>query len=153
MDHEVDGAPEAAHLLEDGIDGGAVRHVAMADDRSVELLRQGLHAFFKRIALIGEGEFRPVLARRLGNAPGNGTIIRHAHDQAALAGQNAGGLCLRHGSPRSSLDRSIRNGLFNRPGDHGEALFGRLVHNVFGDASTEQSAFPLPHVGRVRVGV
>ncbi len=37
------------------------------------------------VTLIGEGHLGPLGAQRLGDAPGNGVVIRHPHDQPALA--------------------------------------------------------------------
>ena len=90
MDHEVDLAPQALDFGEGGIDGRAVGDVAMADDMGTKLGGQRTHALFKRIALIGEGEFGTGQARGPGDAPGNRTIVGDAHDEATLAGENSG---------------------------------------------------------------
>ena len=45
---------------------------------------QRRHPLAERLALIGEGEFRPVLGQRLGDAPGDRVIVGDAHDEAAL---------------------------------------------------------------------
>ena len=47
------------------------------------------HALFQRFALIGEGELGARVMGGLGDAPGDGAIVGDAHDQAALACQNA----------------------------------------------------------------
>ena len=71
--------------IESRIDGGDVLDVAGQDEIGAERLRQRRHALAERLALIGEGEFRAVLAQGLGDAPGNGMVVGDAHDEAALS--------------------------------------------------------------------
>ena len=73
MDDEIEGAPELLDLGEDRVDAGRIRHVAMADDGRVELLRQRLHALLQRVALIGEGEFGAVACAPPGRCPRRST--------------------------------------------------------------------------------
>jgi hypothetical protein len=65
----------------------------MAQHDAAHLFRQRLHAFLKRIALIGEGEFRPVLMAGFRDAPGNRHLVGKAHDEPALAGHDVAALC------------------------------------------------------------
>ena len=50
----------------------------IAGDQTAQTLRL-------RLALIGEGEFGAVRFERARDAPGNGMVVRDAHDEAALA--------------------------------------------------------------------
>ncbi len=85
MDDEIELAPRRFHRREDGVDGGGLRHVAMADDQPVDLLGQRLDPLLERIALIGEGKVRAMRAAGLGDAPGDRAVVGDTHDQAALA--------------------------------------------------------------------
>ena len=88
MDDEVELAPGSFDLVEHGVDRGGVGHVAMADDEGVELLGERTDALLQRVALIGEGEVGARRAGRLGDAPGDGTVVGEAHDESAPAGKD-----------------------------------------------------------------
>ena len=66
--------------------------------------RQRLHPLAERLALVGEGELGAVLVRALGDAPGDGLVVRDPHDQAALAAHQSG----RHGRPTSGFGVGVR---------------------------------------------
>lgn len=91
VDDEVELAPELLDLGEDRVDRRAVGDVAMADDMAAKLLGKRLDPLLQRIALIGEGEFRSRIRRRLGDAPGDGPVVRDAHHEPALALEEIGG--------------------------------------------------------------
>ncbi len=88
MDQEVEPAPDLLHRLESGIDRGGIGDVAVTHDDPVELLRQRSHALFERLALEREGQFGAGGPRRLGDAPGDGSVVGEAHDEATTAGQH-----------------------------------------------------------------
>ena len=90
MDQKVELAPELFDRGEHCVDRGRIGDVAMAHDLAVELPGQRPHALFERLALIREGEVRARRPRRLGDAPGDRTIVREPHDEASPAGQNTG---------------------------------------------------------------
>src|SRR5437764_12179718 len=60
-------------------------HVARQHERGSERLRQRTHAAAQSLALIGKGEGCAMRCQRLCYAPGDGMIVRDAHDQATLA--------------------------------------------------------------------
>jgi hypothetical protein len=91
VDDEVELAPELLFGVEHRIDGRRIGDVAMADDMAAEFRRQRLDALLQRIALIGEGEFGALRLARLGNAPGDGTVVGDAQNDAALALEQIGG--------------------------------------------------------------
>ncbi len=74
---------------EDRVDGGGVGDVAMAGDMGADAFGERAHALFQRFALIGEGELGARVMGGLGDAPGDGSVVGDAHNQAALACQNA----------------------------------------------------------------
>ncbi len=82
---EIELAPLAAELCKHRIDGGGVADVTGQHQLRSQLTRQRLDALLERIALIGEGESRALRRRGLGDAPGDGAVVGHSHDQAALA--------------------------------------------------------------------
>jgi hypothetical protein len=67
------------------VDRGDILDVAGHDEVGAELGGERLHALAKRLALVGEGEFRALCRKLLGDAPGDGMIVRDPHDEAALA--------------------------------------------------------------------
>ena len=60
-------------------------HVAMAEHRGADLLRQRLHPLLQRIALIGEADLGALRAAGPGDAPGERPVVGDPQDQAALA--------------------------------------------------------------------
>src|SRR5690606_1052057 len=50
-----------------------------------EFCGERLHPLAERLALIGEGEFGALRGELLGDAPGDGVIVRDPHDETALA--------------------------------------------------------------------
>lgn len=96
-------APDFADLGENGVDGRLVGHVAMADDGRAELGGEGADTLFQRLALVGKGEFRAGLAAGPRDAPGDRTVVRDAHDEAALARhemRSRAEVCVSHGLVR-----------------------------------------------------
>src|SRR4249920_3021672 len=71
----------------------------MADDGGAEGLGKGLDALLQGVALVGEGEIGALRAGGGGDAPGDRAVVRHPHDEAALARKNAGPRRIRHESP------------------------------------------------------
>src|SRR5690349_11589212 len=69
----------------------------MSDHDPADLLGERLDPLLQRVALIGESEFRAMLMRRPGDAPGDGTVVRDPHDEAALAAHQSRGV--RHAYP------------------------------------------------------
>jgi hypothetical protein len=70
----------------------------MTDDVRAKFSREWAHALLKRVTLEGEGEFRPMVMGRFGDAPGNRAIVGHTHNQPALTGENGRPAirCVRH---------------------------------------------------------
>ena len=85
MHQEVDAAPLFLQSLEGRRNRRAVFDVARDDQRGADLFGQRLDAAAEGLALIGESQFSAVLGKLLGDAPGNGVVVRDAHDEPALA--------------------------------------------------------------------
>ena len=85
MDQEVDAAPLFPERLKGSSNRGAVLDVARHQDLGADLFGQRLDAAAEGLALVGEGEFGAVFGELLRDAPGNGVVIRDAHDEPALA--------------------------------------------------------------------
>ena len=82
------------------IEAFLVLDVGLLDDRRAEPLDHRQDALAERSALIGESHFGARGVQGLGDAPGNRTLIGHAHDQAALAGHHLGHFRQGHGLGR-----------------------------------------------------
>jgi hypothetical protein len=67
------------------------------------LSASGAHALAQRLALVGEGEFGAVRGERAGDAPGDGMVVGHAHDQAATALHQSG----HAGTPRFTVGPQV----------------------------------------------
>ena len=98
MHHEIERSPQRGDRRECRVDGRGLGDVAMAHDVAADLLHQRLDAALECLALIREGERGAVSVGSFCDAPGDGTIVRHPHDQAALAAHDPGGF--RHDAPR-----------------------------------------------------
>ena len=85
MNQEIDLAPGLLQFGENIVDGRNVFDIAGQKDVGANGIGQRLHALAEGFALIGEGQFGPVLAQFTRDAPGNGMIIGDAHHQAAPA--------------------------------------------------------------------
>ena len=59
--------------------------VAIDQGGGLQRFDQRHHALAEQIALIGKGQLRACFMQRLGDAPGDGMLVGHAHDQAAFA--------------------------------------------------------------------
>jgi hypothetical protein len=85
MNEKIDLAPDLLQFGEDVVDSGNVLDITGQQDIGANGISQRLHPPAEGLALIGEGQFGPVLAQFTGNAPGNGMVIGDAHHQAAPA--------------------------------------------------------------------
>ena len=92
MDEEVELAPFLFDDLEDSVDGGGIRHIAMSDDFGADFLGEWAHAFAQRLALERERQLRAGLGGLLGDAPCDGAIVGDAEHEPSLASQQAGPL-------------------------------------------------------------
>jgi hypothetical protein len=93
MDDEIQLAPALLQFPECGIDGGHVRDIAGQHDCRARFRCQRIDALLQGIALIGKGQFGAMVGASLGNAPGDGTVVGDAHDQALLAGHDCLFVC------------------------------------------------------------
>lgn len=88
------------------IDRALLGDVAIDQRSRIERLDEGRHALLEALTLIGESELRTGFMERAGDAPGDGAIVGHAHDEAALALHEA---AFRHGMlPRHNLKCPLR---------------------------------------------
>ncbi len=85
MDEEIELAPASLDRLEGGVEGRAIGDVAGQDEIGAKIFRQRFDPALQRLALIGEGQFGPLRTAGLGNALGDGPVVRHAHDQAPFS--------------------------------------------------------------------
>jgi hypothetical protein len=85
MNNEIEPAPLFLDRRKDGIHRGGVGDVTMAGDKAFHLRGQRLNPAFERVALIGEGELRPLLVAGARDTPGNRPVVGDAEDQATLA--------------------------------------------------------------------
>ncbi len=85
MDHEVQPVPHLAQFGEGGIQRGGVGDIAVDHGGRLHRLGQRHHALLEQIALIGEGQLRTRFMQSLGDTPGDGVLVGHAHDKAAFA--------------------------------------------------------------------
>ena len=68
-------------------------HVAIDERGRAQRLDQGDHPLPERFALVGEGELGALAGQRLGDTPGDRTIVGNPHDEAAFAGHDARMTC------------------------------------------------------------
>jgi len=92
VNHEVQLPPGLFDGRKCRIDRGHVRHVAGHYKLRADFGGQGLNPFLDGIALIREGQFRPMPRAGLRNPPGNRPVIGNAHDQPAFASHQAFGI-------------------------------------------------------------
>ena len=85
MNEEIEIAPPLFQRVKDRIDTREIRDVAGQDQIRADGFRQRCHALLQGVALVREGQFRTLFVRRLGDPPGNGTIVGNAHYEAALS--------------------------------------------------------------------
>ncbi len=100
MDEEVELPPLLLDRREDGVHRGEIFDVAREQDVRADAFGERLHALPQRLALIGEGELRPLVGERLGDSPSDRMIIGDAHDQSALALHESGHDCSFEGPVR-----------------------------------------------------
>ena len=77
--------PIVRRLLEYGLQLAGLAHVAGHDDRACQLFRERADVWLGFRSAIGDGEFGPQVAKRLGAAVGEAAGIRDPDDQALLA--------------------------------------------------------------------
>ena len=85
VNDEVEPAPALLDLREGGVELVHVGDVAVDQEVGADLLGKRPHALGQRIALIGEGEFRTLGVKLLGDAPGQRLVVGQPHDEAALS--------------------------------------------------------------------
>src|SRR5262249_38472422 len=102
--HEkIERAPFRFDRRESRADSVRFGHVAVADHRPADLLRQRFDPFLQRLALMSEGELGALPMASLCDTPGERAVIGDTQDQAALAAQETRGF--RHDLPRCAADR------------------------------------------------
>jgi hypothetical protein len=94
VNQEVELAPVLRHRIEDGIEAGKIGDVAVAGDMRPEFGGERFDPLPERLALIGQRQLGTLVGACLGDSPGDRAIVRHAEDQAPLAGHEA--LTYRH---------------------------------------------------------
>src|SRR5690606_36287636 len=94
VDDVVERAPLGLQRLEDAVNGCDVVDIAWKRELGATLIGKRLHAAAEGFTLVGEGEFGAMLSGVLGDAPGDGVVVRDAHDEAALALQQSSHLML-----------------------------------------------------------
>ena len=94
VDEEIERIPFAPELGKGCIERPLFGDIAIDDRRRIERRDQRNNALLEGLALIGEREFCAGLMQRRRDAPGNGAIVRDAHDEAPFAFHEA---ACRHG--------------------------------------------------------
>ena len=85
MDDEIHAVPHLAQCGKGGIDGGGIADIAIDHRRRLQRFDQWHHPLAEQVALVGKGQFGARIVQGLGDAPGDGVLVGHAHDQAAFA--------------------------------------------------------------------
>ena len=85
VDHEINAPPHPFELTEDRIQRGAVGDVARQHHVGTDRLRERFDPFAERVPLVGQRQPGTGASHRLGDAPGQRTIVGDPHDQALLA--------------------------------------------------------------------
>ena len=114
MHHEIKPAPFALQPREQRLQALLVLDIGFLDDLRAELFDHRDHALAERRALVGEGHLGAGGVQGLGDAPGDRTLVGHAHDEAALAGHQLG-------------DWGEFDGLGNRIGGGGASAAARRI--------------------------
>ena len=86
MDDEVEAPPCLGECVEHGIHRRRIGHVAGENDLRAEFGGQRLDPLFQGVALIGERDLCALRRARLGDTPGNRSIVGDSHNQPAFAG-------------------------------------------------------------------
>ena len=84
---DVERAPGLLERGEGGVDFGVVGDVELHGELRAERLGERLHAFLELLVDVGERELGAFAMHGLRDAPGDGTIGRHADDERALSAQ------------------------------------------------------------------
>ncbi len=84
VNDEVDGVPARLERIEGGVERIHVRYVALDQEIAAHLFRQRADALLERFALVGKGQFRPMLRQLPGDAPCQRLVVGEPHDQPAL---------------------------------------------------------------------
>jgi hypothetical protein len=85
MNHEIEAAEPVFHLREDRLDLVVLRHVALEDERVLERGCQLAGVLFEPLALVGEGDPRPLLRRAAGDGPGEAALVGDSEDYSCLS--------------------------------------------------------------------
>jgi len=85
MDQEVELAPGAVDGRENSVHGRSVGDIAGDDEACAEFVGERFDSLLDRLALVGERQFGALCGTRLGDAPGDGTVVGDAHDEPAFA--------------------------------------------------------------------
>ena len=85
MDEEIELAPLLPQAGEHRVDRRNILDVAGKHKVRAKLLGERGHALQDRLALIGEGELRAMLAELAGDAIGDRMVVGDPHHEAALA--------------------------------------------------------------------
>src|SRR6202022_1448146 len=88
---EVEISPNVLDFLKYRVQGRRVGDIAVAQNFRAEFLCQWPNPFFKRFALVGEGEFGARLTGGLGDSPRYRPVVGDPQNQAAFSRQNTRG--------------------------------------------------------------
>ena len=86
---DVEPVPVVVEVREDRFDLLVGCDVAGQHDVGLGLRGVFLHALFELVVLVGVGELGALPMHGLGDAPGDGPVARHAHDQRAFSCQES----------------------------------------------------------------
>ena len=114
VNEEVDPAEAVRHGIDGSIHRFELFDIARDHQFGPEALGQGLHALAKGLALVGERQFGAFRRQRLGDAPGDGMIVGHSHNEPALAAHEPG--LGRPGLFRHRILRHVKDPDAGRPG-------------------------------------
>ena len=85
VDDEIEAAPNLLDLGKSIVDGRGIADIARNDNLRADRLGEWNSPPPESLALVGEGKLRTLPCKYPRNAPGNGALIGHAHDEASLA--------------------------------------------------------------------
>ena len=85
MDDEIQPPPAFANRPESRIQRRLVGYVHVQQEIRSDRGRKRLHPLAERLSLKGKRQFGPLVGRRPGDAPGDGTVVGDPHHKPALA--------------------------------------------------------------------
>ena len=85
MNNEINRRPTRGQRCKSCVEVCWISYIAIDQEIAAHLFRQGAHALFQRLTLIGKGQFRAFFAQLLCNPPSEAPVIGKPHDQPALA--------------------------------------------------------------------